>query len=133
MRGRKTTASGSPRLPTAASGGGTDTGSGTVWVLTLCLVLWCCAAAVLVVASVRADRHQAAAAADLAALSAAHRADRGHQDACSIARGTAEANGARLAECTRRGRTVTVETRMPTRLWPGNVRARSRAGPSRLE
>ncbi|TQN28706.1 secretion/DNA translocation related TadE-like protein [Haloactinospora alba] len=118
---------------TAASGGGADSGSGTVWVLALCLVLWCCAAAVLVVTSVRADRHQAAAAADLAALAAAHRVDGGPQGVCSTARDTAEANGARLAECTRRGRTVTVETRMPTPVWPGEVRARSRAGPSRLE
>ncbi|MFB9800079.1 Rv3654c family TadE-like protein [Streptomonospora salina] len=115
-------------------GGRRDTGSATVWMLTLCFVLLSVAATVMVVAGVRADRHRAAAAADLAALAGARHLARGEEPACAAARATAEANGAELTRC--RGASdlsLHVSTRVRARLWPATVAAHARAGPQRTQ
>lgn len=112
--------------------GASDTGSGTIWVLTLCILVWFCALTVVTVAGVRTDRHRAATAADLAALSGARQAGRGPDSPCVVAREIAGENGAHLADCVVAGRTVSVEVRVPARAWPGGeVSARARAGPVR--
>jgi len=83
-----------------------DRGSGTVWVLVLCALVWFCACAAVTAASVRIDRHRAATAADLAALSGAAEAARGAEHACALARRTAAANRARLTDCALSGLTL---------------------------
>ncbi|CAM3660809.1 hypothetical protein GCM10009799_46990 [Nocardiopsis rhodophaea] len=106
-----------------------DLGSGTVWVLTLCAVVWFSAFAAVLVASARADRHRSATAADLAALAGAEQAAQGRRRSCSVAREVARANGARLVDCRLAGLTLRVEVDVPARLWPGSVPAEARAGP----
>ncbi|WP_052745576.1 Rv3654c family TadE-like protein [Allosalinactinospora lopnorensis] len=108
---------------------GSDSGSGTVWMLTLCMLIWFSASAVVVVAGVRTDRHRAATAADLAALSGARQVLNGKETPCAEAREVAEANNARLTECEVSGLTVYTEVRVTVRTWPGEVTARARAGP----
>ncbi|GAA3729472.1 secretion/DNA translocation related TadE-like protein [Spinactinospora alkalitolerans] len=106
-----------------------ETGSGTVWVLVLCALIWFCAFTSVLVASVRTDRHRAAAAADLAALAGARQAARGSERACATAVKAAEANGARLTSCEVSGLTMDVRVRVPARMWPGTMAADARAGP----
>src|SRR5690606_4832410 len=106
-----------------------DRGSGTVWVLTFAMLVWACVVAIVVVASVRVDRHRAAAAADLAALAGAEQAASGADRACAVARRTAHANQARLVDCTVSGLTVTVTVAVPGRIGPAQLTAVSRAGP----
>ncbi|MFC3999953.1 Rv3654c family TadE-like protein [Nocardiopsis sediminis] len=113
-----------PRAGTAP-----DRGSGTVWTLVLCMIVWFTALAVLVVAGVRADRHRAATAADLAAVAGARDAAHGSRLACATAREVAAANDARLTSCTVTGLILHTEVSTPTRTWPGNVTARAAAGP----
>ncbi|MFC4564001.1 Rv3654c family TadE-like protein [Nocardiopsis mangrovi] len=107
----------------------TDRGSGTVWTLLLCVIVWCTALAVVVVAGVRVDRHRAATAADLAAVAGAREAARGTRPACAAARDVAAANGARLTSCTVSGLILHAEVSTPTRTWPGATTARAAAGP----
>ncbi|WP_255429674.1 Rv3654c family TadE-like protein [Streptomonospora sp. PA3] len=111
---------------------GPDSGSATVWVLMLCSVVLFVGSAVVLVAGVRVDRHRAATAADLAALSGAQRLAEGPRAACAAARATAEANGASLIRC-RHGADLSlyVSTRVHVRLWPDTVTAHARAGPHR--
>ncbi|WP_369406298.1 Rv3654c family TadE-like protein [Nocardiopsis trehalosi] len=126
-RMRRTAVAGSGRRlrsrPTA------DAGSGTVWVLTGCVLAWVAALAVICVAGVRTDRHRAASAADLAALAAARHAVDRPDRVCAMARRTAADNGARLTSCTVAGLEVTVEVVLPARTWPATVTARAAAGP----
>ncbi|TDQ55356.1 Rv3654c family TadE-like protein [Actinorugispora endophytica] len=119
------------RVHPAGSPWGSDRerGSGTIWVLTLCTLVWFSTIAVILVVSVRTDRHRAATAADLAALAGAREAAEGRRHACGLARHTASANGARLTHCTLSGLTLDVGVDVPARLWPGRVSARARAGP----
>ncbi len=100
-----------------------DRGSGTVWVLTFAMLVWACVVAIVVVASVRVDRHRAAAAADLAALAGAEQAASGADRACAVARRTAHANQARLVDCTVSGLTVTVTVAVPGRIGPAQLTA----------
>ncbi|WP_028648509.1 Rv3654c family TadE-like protein [Nocardiopsis sp. CNT312] len=104
-----------------------DSGSGTVWAVALCALLWLAASAVFLTASARTDRNRAATAADLAALTAAADAVRG--GACTRARATAEANGAELVSCAVTGLTVEVVVSLPSEIPGRHVRARARAGP----
>ncbi|RNL83290.1 Rv3654c family TadE-like protein [Halostreptopolyspora alba] len=108
---------------------GSETGSGTIWVLTLCVVIWFCALTVVTLAGVRTDRHRAATAADLAALSEARRVGNGNGEPCAVAREVAEKNDAHLTDCVVSGLTVYTEVGVSARMWPGEVRARARAGP----
>ncbi|MDA8370190.1 MAG: flp pilus-assembly TadE/G-like family protein [Nocardiopsaceae bacterium] len=116
-------------LRTARWAAGPETGSGTIWVLTLCLLIWFTAFTVVLVAGIRTDRHRAATAADLAALAGAGQAAQGQDRSCAAARRTAEANGARLVDCALTGLVLQAKVRVPARTWPGTVTARARAGP----
>lgn len=127
-RDRRSTARGSRsrwRYPPA----GSDTGSGTIWVLTLCVLIWFCALTVVTLAGIRTDRHRAATAADLAALSGARQVGSENGSPCAMAREVATKNEANLTDCVVSGLTVYTEVRVSARVWPGEVRARARAGP----
>lgn len=92
-------------------------GAATVWVLALASVIWFTAFAGLLVADVQALRHQAGAAADLAALAGARNAWHGAERACDAAGRVARANGGRLQACAVRAGVadVTVEVPLPAR------------------
>jgi secretion/DNA translocation related TadE-like protein len=111
----------------------TDSGSGTVWVLSVLLLLTSVAVAGLLLAGALARHARASAAADLAALAAAAAVQRGAPDsACAAAARVAQANGAELSGCARRGEVVDVETvvRAPAgRFSIPAARAAARAGP----
>lgn len=110
-----------------------DRGSGTLWVIAAMGLVWCLGAVAMMVGGVRAARHRAYAAADLAALAAAAHASRGAGDACRLAARVARESGARLRRCVLRGRVcdVTVTTAVPVRprVGPLTATARARAGP----
>ncbi|PWV45250.1 secretion/DNA translocation related TadE-like protein [Nocardiopsis sp. L17-MgMaSL7] len=113
----------------SGASGPADSGSASVWWISLSLVLWFLVHAVLLVATARLDRDRAATAADLAALAAAARAHEGAEPVCAVARRTAEANGAVLASCELDGLTVEVTVSLTASALPHEVTARSRAGP----
>ncbi|QVQ50363.1 flp pilus-assembly TadE/G-like family protein [Spiractinospora alimapuensis] len=106
-----------------------DRGSGTIWVLTWCVLVWFVALTFVLLGSVRVDRHRAATAADLAALATAQRDARGASTPCAAAEEVAAANDAELVECTVRGTVADITVELPLRHWPATVTARSRAGP----
>ncbi|MQA83095.1 MAG: hypothetical protein GEV03_00335 [Streptosporangiales bacterium] len=123
--------------PVRRTGGGGQRGSATIWVLTLAAVLWSIAVAVMVVGQARAVRHRAGAAADLAALAAARHALVWGSGACKPAGAVARVNGGTLVACTVRDRTVDVVVEVPfgrlgSIVGERTVRARARAGPTRL-
>lgn len=106
-----------------------DSGSATVWWVTLCALLWFVTLAVLATATARLDRDRATTAADLAALTAAARFVHGTERACAQARATAEANRASLESCVFTGSTAEVVASVPSSLIDRPVIARARAGP----
>lgn len=106
-----------------------DRGSGTIWVLTWCILVWFVALTLVLLGSVRVDRHRAATAADLAALAAAQRDVLGSPTPCAAAEEVAAANDAELIECTVRNAAADVTVGLPLRHWPTHITARSRAGP----
>ncbi|MDA2809291.1 hypothetical protein O4J56_01455 [Nocardiopsis sp. RSe5-2] len=106
-----------------------DSGSGTVWVLVVCALVWTAAVAAVIVGGARVDRHHAGAAADLAALAGARRAAEGADRSCAAAARTARANGAQVESCATEGLEVVVEVSVPVRTWPTRAHARARAGP----
>ena len=108
-----------------------DSGSATVWWVSLGALLWFVALAVLVTATARLDRDRATTAADLAALAAAADLVQGAERACAKARDTAEANGASLESCVITGATVEAVVSVPSSLSDRGVLARARAGPVR--
>ncbi|RCV53642.1 Rv3654c family TadE-like protein [Marinitenerispora sediminis] len=103
-----------------------DRGSGVVWLLVLCVLLWFGTVAVVLVGGARAERHRAAAAADLAALAGAREAVHGGERACAAASAAAAANGAVLTECRLTG--LVIDVRTETR--GGRGRGAARAGPA---
>jgi secretion/DNA translocation related TadE-like protein len=109
-----------------------DRGSGTVWVIALMAVIWLAAMVAMSAGGVRAVRHRAHAAADLAALAAASHAMDGPVRACDLAANIARATRARLIGCVLRARIATVKVAVASRiLGLGSVQivAAARAGP----
>ncbi|GAA1269367.1 hypothetical protein Psi02_19340 [Planotetraspora silvatica] len=76
-----------------------DKGSATVWMIAIMAVVWITTMAVVDVAVARVARHRAQSAADLSALAAAARAASALEDGCARARTVANANGARVHQC----------------------------------
>jgi secretion/DNA translocation related TadE-like protein len=112
-----------------------DRGAGAILALGLVGVVIGLTAALLALGHVVTSRHQAAAAADLAALAAAQAAAGTSAEAsragpCEVAAHVAAANGARLAACSLDpGGTATVSVRVRT--WQGlTAQAAARAGPA---
>lgn len=110
-------------------------GSATIWVLALASLIWFLGIAGTLGASVRATRHQAAAAADMAALAAADQAARGPAFACRRARQVAQESGGRVGSCVIEGATADVTVAVPLPSLLGSlvetktVMMRARAGP----
>ncbi|TQL97373.1 secretion/DNA translocation related TadE-like protein [Actinoallomurus bryophytorum] len=112
-----------------------DRGSGTLWMLALIGLIWSVATMAMTVGGVRAARHRAYAAADLAALAAAaHFAD-GEGNACELAARIAHGSGGRLRQCVFHGRISDVVVVTEIRALPAmghlTATARARAGPER--
>jgi secretion/DNA translocation related TadE-like protein len=111
-----------------------DRGSGTLWVLAILGVVWFVATVAMMVGGVRAARHRAFAAADLAALAAAAHANDGSTRACGLAARIARGSGGLMRRCRLHGRIadvwVTSDVHLGLRLGRLTVNARSRAGPA---
>ena len=112
-----------------------DRGSGTVWMLALIGLIWSVATMAMAVGGVRAARHRAYAAADLAALAAASHFADGAASACRLADRIARGSGGRLRRCVFHGRVSEVMVVSEIRSVPAVGRltttARARAGPER--
>jgi secretion/DNA translocation related TadE-like protein len=112
-----------------------DRGSGTVWVIALMALIWLVAAVAMSIGGIRAARHRAHSAADLAALAAASHVMAGSARACGLADTIARAGRGRLSECSVRGRIADVEIVAVSHV-PGlgsvQVTASARAGPAGL-
>jgi secretion/DNA translocation related TadE-like protein len=110
-----------------------DRGSGTLWMLALIGLVWSVAVMAMTVGGVRAARHRAYAAADLAALAAAAHAMDGARSACRLAGVIARDSGGRLRRCVLRGRVsevvVTSDVRTVVPLGRLAATGRARAGP----
>jgi secretion/DNA translocation related TadE-like protein len=95
---------------------------------------WSVAVMAMTVGGVRAARHRAYAAADLAALAAAAHVADGRPDACRLAASVARDSGGRLRRCELQGRVsdVVVTSSVRTVLPLGRLAAtaRARAGPA---
>ncbi|RFS87104.1 hypothetical protein D0T12_02310 [Actinomadura spongiicola] len=115
-------------------GWGADRGSGTIWVVAFAAVIWVGGVAAVAVGGVRAARHRADAAADLAALAGAGRVMEGQVGACGRAKSIAAESGARLVRCQVQGEdvevSVTVDVLVPMGLGAMTVGSRARAGPA---
>lgn len=108
-----------------------DSGSSTVLALGFVVLLLATGGLVATLTAVVVSRHQAEAAADLAALAAAGRALEGEPAACAAARHVTRAQRADLLRCRLDGLDAAVEVgvRPPGRLGQlGLVRVRARAG-----
>jgi secretion/DNA translocation related TadE-like protein len=96
-------------------------------------LVWLTAAVAMTVGGVRAARHRAHAAADLAALAAASHALDGPALACDVAESVARAAGGHVTGCVLRGRVADVTISASAHV-PGfgtlPVTARARAGPA---
>jgi secretion/DNA translocation related TadE-like protein len=107
-----------------------ETGSATLYVLSLVVLLVAGTVGVAGFAGLATTKHRATAAADLAALAAASAPGEG----CSVAAATAYRNGARLTSCRRQGSDVTVTVALvahaPLGLRP-TITVMARAGPRR--
>jgi secretion/DNA translocation related TadE-like protein len=118
------------RAPRRSRPGRGQSGSATIYVLSLVLLLLAGTVGVAGFAGLATAKHRATAAADLAALAAASTPG----DGCPAAAGTAEHNGVRLTSCRCEGSDVTVTVAMVARgpfgLRP-TVTAMARAGPPR--
>lgn len=112
-----------------------DRGSGTLWMLALIGLIWSVATMAMTVGGIRVARHQAYAAADLAALAAASHFADGEGSACELAARIARGSGGRLRQCAFHGRISDVMVVSEIRSLPAlghlTATARARAGPER--
>lgn len=107
-------------------------GAGSVFVMSIVMVVMVALAAVGVLGSGYRARHLAAAAADLAALAAAEHLASGGSEPCVIAEHVAVANGGELRDCVIDGMEVEVQVRVSTmhaQGWLPDQYRRARAGP----
>ncbi|WP_443029658.1 Rv3654c family TadE-like protein [Spirillospora sp. NBC_01491] len=113
---------------------GSDRGAGSIWVLAFGAVVWSAATAAMAVGGVRAARHRADAAADLAALAAARYAADGGAAACRKASVIATGSGGRVSACGVCGMvaevSVAVLLEAPFGIGGLRVVSRARAGPA---
>lgn len=109
-----------------------ETGIATIWGLAIIGILMLLAAVSAGVVSLIGARHQAEAAADLAALAGAKAAVDG-EDACDAARRIAAANGGALIRCDVEGEIVEVRVQVEGPRLLGEswvLTGRARAGPA---
>lgn len=114
-----------------------ERGSAGVWVLALSGVLLLAGTASVLAGMAIIGRHEAGAAADLAALAAASQSLSGAEAACGLAAEIARANEAQLQACDLTGDGVSAVTVTVTiafgSLGLGVARADARAGPADLD
>ena len=108
-----------------------ESGSGTIWVLAMALILVMSGVVAATVASVAGAGRRADTAADLAALSAAARLPGPSGSACLVALRVVHAHRAQLAACSVTGEQVQVAVEVNVAGLGGLfvVRSRARAGP----
>nr|WP_318813401.1 Rv3654c family TadE-like protein [Streptomyces scabiei] len=104
-----------------------DRGSATVWAVGAIAALCAVFGAVLMLGQAVVIRHQAAAAADLAALAAADHWMKGSAGACATAQRVVKAQGGRLVRCEVEGEISDITA--VSDLGPLTAEARARAGP----
>ncbi|UUU37050.1 flp pilus-assembly TadE/G-like family protein [Streptomyces sp. CA-210063] len=104
-----------------------DRGSATVWAVGAIAVLCAVFGAVLTLGQAVVVGHQAAAAADLAALAAADHWMKGGEGACATAERVARAQRSRLVHCEVEGEISDVTA--ASGIGPLTAEARARAGP----
>jgi secretion/DNA translocation related TadE-like protein len=108
-----------------------DRGSATIWALAWLFMLTTLAQVVMLLAAVVARQHHADAAADMSALSAAQRLQRGG-DACAAAERVAAAHETSVTRCSVEGDDVRVEIQARMEMPLGlsfHLRGVARAGP----
>lgn len=108
-----------------------DRGAASVWLMCIAVVTLTFTVSTLLVGSAIANRHRAAAAADLAALAAADRVLVGAAHPCAVAERVASAHGARLSRCVVGAATVHVIAEVANsigRLHLPPARAQAKAG-----
>lgn len=133
-------AAGRPRLHRHHPEPTPDRGSATIWTAALTGLVCLLAITTMTATGIRATRHQAQLAADMAALTAATRHTWGHPTPCPHARRAARHTGAHLTTCTLTPSphtfgtiaevTVTIPLTTPRWLPPLAVSATARAGPA---
>ncbi|TVT30268.1 flp pilus-assembly TadE/G-like family protein [Amycolatopsis rhizosphaerae] len=106
-----------------------DQGTATIWVAGAVAALAAVLAALLAFGAAIVSRHQAGAAADLAALAAAGHAERGAEAACGQARLVTEEMAVRLTACRLEQWDALVEVTAEGPAGFGPAMARARAGP----
>jgi secretion/DNA translocation related TadE-like protein len=109
-----------------------EAGIATIWGLAIIGILMLLAAVSAGVVSLIGARHQAEAAADLAALAGAQAAIDG-EDACDAARRIAAANGGALVDCDVEGEIVEIRVQVDGPRLLGEswvLTGRARAGPA---
>ena len=109
-----------------------DCGAASIFLLAVGLVLVLAGLGGASIGTARVARHEARAAADLAALAGAMRAIEGEDAACARASDFAAANGGRLTFCTVDGLQVVVWAEVDVEPLPGmarHARQGARAGP----
>ncbi|MER6162359.1 Rv3654c family TadE-like protein [Streptomyces sp. NPDC001868] len=104
-----------------------DRGSATVWAVGAIAALCAVFGAVLALGQAVVIRHQAEAAADLAALAAADHWMKGGEGACATAERVAGAQGGRLVRCEVEGEISDVTA--ASGMGPLTAESRARAGP----
>jgi secretion/DNA translocation related TadE-like protein len=104
-----------------------DRGSATVWAVGAMVALCAVFGAVLTLGQAVVIRHQAAAAADLAALAAADHWMKGGAGACATAERVVRAQGGRLVRCEVEGEISDVTA--GSGIGPLTAEVRARAGP----
>ncbi|MGW5050597.1 Rv3654c family TadE-like protein, partial [Actinokineospora sp. NPDC004072] len=104
-----------------------DAGVATVWAAVVITALAALLAAVVGFGAAVAARHQASAAADLAALAGAARAWSGPEEACAEAAAVAERMSTTLRSCELTGLEITVRVARP--FGPAWAEATAKAGP----
>ncbi|MGH3938317.1 MAG: Rv3654c family TadE-like protein [Pseudonocardiaceae bacterium] len=110
--------------------GEADRGAATVWAVGAIAGLMSVTVFGLYLGAALVARHQAEAAADLAALAGAGSVVLGEDYACARARRVTEQMAVRLASCQIRGENVLIETAtIPTSTHLSPATARARAGP----
>ncbi|GAA3961392.1 hypothetical protein GCM10023085_49780 [Actinomadura viridis] len=105
-----------------------------MWVVAFMALVWLVGGVAMSVGAVRAARHRADAAADLAALGAAARVSQGAEAACRVAAEIVAESGGRLAGCRLRGEIVEVSVALaleaPLEAGEFEIVSRARAGPA---
>jgi len=113
-----------------------DAGAATVWTAIAISALLALTGSLLLLGTATVTRHRAGHAADLAALAAASRYERGRDSACDVASSVVTKMGGRLGRCEWQGWDALITVRIApdgVLRWFGVAEGRARAGPVKAE